>query len=213
MDKRKFLDAALIILFLLTMSFYFLSRILHEILGLIMAAGVVVHVFINRRRFFSSFKGKLSARKIFSNAINLFLIANFLTVLITGIFLSNYIFHDFIPLEFRRNMIFHQLHVALPYSMMILIGLHIGLHWKELREKFLRFMKNSLLEKILAALIICAGIYGSFLNRVGDRILMKHIFATPATELSLPIFLLILLSTTLLYAVLIVLAEKIFKLK
>ena len=127
--------------------------------------------------------------------------------------MSNYIFHDFIPLEFRRNMIFHQLHVALPYSMMILIGLHIGLHWKELREKFLRFMKNSLLEKILAALIICAGIYGSFLNRVGDRILMKHIFATPATELSLPIFLLILLSTTLLYAVLIVLAEKIFKLK
>lgn len=213
MDKRKFLDAALPVIFLLTMSFYFLPRILHEIFGLIMAAAVFVHVFINRRRFFSMFKGKLSAKKIFSNTINLFLIGIFLTILITGICMSNYIFHDFISMELRRNMTFHQLHVALPYLLMILIGFHIGLHWRELREKFWRFMKNSPLEKISAAVIIGAGIYGSFLNRVGDRILMKHIFATPATELSLPIFLLILLSTILLYAVIFIIAEKIFKLK
>lgn len=213
MDKKKFLDVALLIIFLLTMSFYFLPRILHEIFGLIMATAVFAHVFINRRRFFSMFKGSLSAKKIFSNAVNIFLIGIFITILITGVCMSNYIFHDFIPMELRRNMTFHQLHVALPYVMMILIGLHIGLHWRELREKFLRFIKNSLAEKILAAVIIGAGVYGSFLNQVGDRILMKHIFATPATELSLPIFLLVLLSTTLLYAVIFIIAEKIFKLK
>lgn len=213
MDKRKFLDAALLIIFSLTMSFYFLPRILHEIFGLIMAAGVFIHFFINRRRFFSAFKGNLSAKKIFSNAINIFLTAIFMTILFTGICMSNYIFHDFISMEIRRNMTFHQLHVALPYVMMILIGLHIGLHWREMREKFLRFMKNSLLEKIFAAVIVCTGVYGSFLNKVGDRILMKHIFATPATELSLPIFLLIILSIILLYTVIFIIAEKIFKMK
>lgn len=211
MDKRKFLDAALPVIFLLTMSFYFLPRILHEIFGLAMAAGVIVHVFINRRRFFSMFKGKLTAKKIFSNAVNLFLIGIFITILITGICMSNYIFHDFISMELRRNMTFHQLHVALPYAMMILIGFHIGLHWRELSR-----WKDGEMERwkvFLAAVIIGAGIYGSFLNRVGDRILMKHIFATPATELSLPIFLLVILSTILLYAVIFIIAEKIFKLK
>ena len=207
MDKRKFLDAALIILFLLTMSFYFLPRILHEIFGVLMAATVFAHVFINRQKIFSMFKGKLTARRIFSNAVNLLLIALFITILTTGIFLSNFIFHDFIPPELHRNMFFHQLHVALPYLMMILIGLHIGLDGKVIR------WKGGKLKVILAAVIICAGVYGSFLNRVGDRILMKHIFATPATELPLPIFLLLLLSTILFYAVLIVIAEKIFKLK
>ena len=104
-------------------------------------------------------------------------------------------------------MFFHQLHVALPYLMMILIGLHIGLDGKLVRWKGEKW------KIILAAVIIFAGVYGSFLNRVGDRILMKHIFATPATELPLPIFLLLLLSTILFYAVLVVIAEKIFKLK
>ena len=73
MDKRKFLDAALIILFLLTMSFYFLPRILHEIFGVLMAAAVFAHVFINRQKIFSMFKvkrGKFIFNRTFHNDFN-----------------------------------------------------------------------------------------------------------------------------------------------
>lgn len=211
MDKRKFLDAALTILFLLVMSFYFLPRIWHEILGLTMFLAAAVHVFINRRRFFSMFKGKQTAKKIFSIAIDVLLLVGFITIFVTGIFMSNYLFHDFISMELRRNMTVHQFHVSLPYTFMILIGLHIGLHWRELREKFLRSVKNTLAEKILAAAVIFFGAYGFFLNRVGDRILMKHIFATPATDFSLPIFLFLMFSTIGLYTAVVIILEKIFE--
>lgn len=204
--KRKILDAAIFILFLLVMSFHFLPRILHEIFGVIMAAAVVIHFFINRRQFFYSFRGKKSARKIFSILINFSMLISFVTILVTGILISNHIFHDLIPLELRRNFSVHQLHVSLPYLFVIFLGCHIGLHWRELVK-----IKNSLLQKIFMAGIICAGIYGSFLNRVGDRILMKHIFATPATDLSLGIFLILFISTVGIYAEITFLIDEFFK--
>ena len=32
------------------------------------------------------------------------------------------------------------------------------------------------------AVVLVMGVWGSFMNRVGDRLLMKHIFATEATN-------------------------------
>jgi len=204
--KRYFLDAALLLFFLLTMSFHFLPRILHEVFGLIMFAVVIWHLIINRRWFTSLSKSKLSRKKIFFVLINFSTLIIFMLVLVTGIFMSNYIFNDVIPLEIRRNMTIHQLHVSLPYILMILISLHIGLHWHELWQRFTHFTGLKIykaIRYIFLIMIICSGIYGSFLNRVGDRILMKHIFATPATELSLGIFLLLFLSTMAIYVAII----------
>ena len=203
--NRKFLNPAMIILFLLTMSFHFLPRISHEIFGLIMAAVVLIHFFINRRKFFYLMNGKISIRKFLSALIILSATIIFVIILISGVCMSNYIFKDFIPMAIRRNMLIHQLHVSMPYLFMILIGCHIGLHWREIFK-----IKNLMLQKIFMAIIFCVGIYGSFLNRVGDRILMKHIFATPATELSIILFFIIIFSTTAIYAVIIfILDEKI----
>ena len=203
--NRKFLNLAMMILFLLTMSFHFLPRIFHEIFGVIMAIATVIHVFINRRQFFGLMRGKISIRKIFAALIILSAIIIFIIILISGVCMSNHLFRDFIPMAVRRNMLIHQLHVSMPYIFMILIGCHIGLHWREIFK-----IKNFMVQKIFMAVVFCIGVYGSFLNRVGDRILMKHIFATPATELSLILFLIILFSTTIIYAVIIfILDEKI----
>lgn len=204
--NRKILDATIFILFLLVMSFHFLPRILHEIFGIILAATVMIHFFVNRRQFFYSLQTKKSARKIFSILIIFFMTITFLTILVTGIFTSNYVFCDVIPLEFRRNFFVHQLHVSLPYVFIIFLGCHIGLHWRELIK-----IKNSLLQKIFIVGIICTGIYGSFLNRVGDRILMKHIFATPATELSWGEFLILFVASVGIYSVIIFLLDEFFK--
>ena len=204
--KRKILDAALFILFLLVMSFHFLPRILHEVFGIVMAAAFVIHLFINRRQFFYSLRGKKSARKIFSALINISMLITFAIILVTGICMSNYIFHDFIPFEIRRNFFIHQLHVSLPYVFIIFLGCHIGLHWREIIK-----IKNPLIQKIFMAVIICAGIYGSFLNRVGDRILMKHIFATPATDLPFGIFLILIVATVGIYSSITFLLDEFFK--
>ena len=86
------------------------------------------------------------------------------------------------PLNIQRSILIHQLHVSLPYALLILMGLHWGLHFKGWREKWHLPWPASCPVKVLLALLATAGgIYGSFLDRVGDRLLMKHIFATPAT--------------------------------
>lgn len=204
--KRKILDATIFILFLLVMSFHFLPRILHEIFGVIMAAAIVIHVFINRRQFFYLLRGKKTPRKFFSFLTIFFMLIIFLIFFVTGICISNHLFHDFIPLELRRNFFVHQLHVSLPYLFIIFLGCHMGLHLREIVK-----IKNALLQKIFLIGIICTGIYGSFLNRVGDRILMKHIFATPATDLSWGIFLILFVSTIGIYAAITFLLDEFFK--
>ena len=206
--KKYFLDLFLLTIFLLAMSFHFLPRNFHEIFGVVMFAAVTLHLIFNRRWFINLRQKKITRRNIFSTLIIFLMLATFLTISVTGICISNYLFNDFVSLEIRRNFTIHQLHVSSPYILMILIGLHIGLHWTEIWNRFLNFFglqKKSLAYKIICKvfllLIIFGGIYGAFLNRVGDRILMKHIFATPATELNFPEFLILFFATMGIYSI------------
>ncbi len=219
MTKKIYLDAAIFVLFILVMSFQFLPRILHEILGLAMAAAVFLHLFLNRHWIFSLVRGNRTSRKKFLILINFLLLASFLVTMMTGIFISNYVFDDVLSLELRRNVTIHILHHSASYLMMILIGVHLGLHWQEIWGRVIRrfgLRKNALSYQIFCrlaiAVLICVGIYGSFLNQVGDRILMKHIFATAATELNFIGFAFFLVFNVALYVILSYMGvERIFK--
>ncbi len=211
------LDALLLALFVAEMSFYHLPAVLHEVLGVAMAAAIILHVVINRRRLASLLKG-LTPRKFLNAATDGALTICAATTLATGVTMSNYLFADFVSFELRRNMTLHQLHVAAPYAMMILIGVHVGLHWRELRQRLLNFF--GLADKTVAryalrivhCLLAAVGAVGLYLNRVGDRLLMKHIFATPATDLPAVIFALLTIGGVIFFATItFLLDEKIFR--
>ena len=199
--KNFLLDAILFALFVAELSFHFLPKILHEILGVAMAAAIFIHFFINRRRFSYLFK-KITPSNIFSAILNLAMTICAVLIVATGVCMSNYLFADFISFEMRRNMTIHQLHVSTPYIMLILIGIHIGLHWRELWQRFLNLIgaKKSYNLFILAIILSAIGVAGLYLNRVGDRILMKHIFATPATDLPALMFILLIIGEVGLFA-------------
>ena len=204
--KKLYWDIFLTAIFLLTMCFHFLPRILHEILGLVMLATIVIHLKQNFYWLKNLKRGTWTHRRIFSTLINFLLLAIFITVLVTGICMSNYLFKDTIPPDIHRNMWIHQHHVSLPYLFLILSGVHIALNRHFLLAKIP--IKKIPLRMILT-LSAGAGIVGSFMNRVGDRILMKHIFATPATELPFIIFFILLSGIIVFYALLTVAFEKI----
>lgn len=207
--KNLLLDAILFALFVAELSFQILPKILHEILGVAMFALIIFHVAINRRRLVSLIK-KMTPRKFFSTTLNLLLTICAGATLITGVCMSNYLFVDAVSGELRRNMTIHQLHVAAPYVMLILIGVHIGLHWRELWQRF--FKRFGIIFKVAAGILSAAGVAGFFLNRVGDRILMKHIFGTPATELPAAVFILLIIGGIIFYALITFLFdEKIFR--
>lgn len=215
--KNFLLDAILFALFVAELSFHYLPKILHEILGAAMAAAIFIHLFINRRRFLSLAK-KMTPRKIFSVAINFALTICAGIIFITGVCMSNYLFADFVSFELRRNMTIHQLHVATPYILLILIGIHIGLHWRELWQRFLNligaegFYRRKIdLFRAAAVILAAIGVAEIYLNRVVDRILMKHIFATPATDLPVAIFILLIIGGVGLFALITFLLDEYFR--
>ena len=197
--RNILLDAILFALFVAELSFQLLPKILHEILGVIMFALIICHVAINRRRFLSLIK-KMTPRKFFSTTTNILLTICAGVTVITGVCMSNYLFVDAVSGELRRNMTIHQLHVAAPYVMLILIGIHLGLHWRELWQRFFKRFGTEIFFKAAAVILSVVGVAGLYLNRVVDRLLMKHIFATPATELPAPMFMLLIIGGVIFFA-------------
>lgn len=204
--RNLLIDAILLVLFVAELCFHHLPPIVHEILGVAMAVLIVIHFALNFRRFVTMFK-KISTRKIFCLEVNITLIIVALIILFTGFCMSNYLFAGAVGSALRRSMTIHQLHTSTPYLMLILIGMHLGLHWYELRQRLLNLLE---LEKISGSLkffskaifvtLIIFGTLGLFLNRFLDRIFMKHIFATPATDLPAWIFILMMFGGIVLFA-------------
>ncbi len=202
--KKFFLDVILLALFVAELSFHHLPKVLHEILGVAMAAAIIIHVAINFRRLKSLFK-KISPRKIFIVTTDFLLAFASTIIFFAGVCLSNYLFAELVSFELRRNMTIHQLHVAAPYVMMILIGAHVGFHAQELRQKFLSVKKFFNAAVVTLAAV---GAFGLFFNRVHDRILMKHIFATPATDLHGIIFATLIFGGVIFFALITFLLDK-----
>lgn len=215
--KNFLLDVILIALFVAEMCFQMLPKILHEILGVAMAAAIILHVAWNWRRFTSTLK-KTASRKIFSAAINFLSAICAAIILASGVCMSNYLFPDAVSDELRRNMTIHQLHVSAPYWLMILIGVHVGLHWRELRQRLPNFFgvgnfyrRHEKFFDIAANVSFSAiGVFGLIMNRVADRMLMMHIFATPATDLPAAIFALMIFGGIIFFALITSFVDEIF---
>ena len=203
------MNAILFALFVAEMCFQFLPKILHEIFGVAFTALLIVHVVITRRRFAALTK-KITPRKILAVTINFAMTLCAAVIFASGVCMSNYLFADAVSFELRRNMTIHQLHVALPYLLMILIGVHIGLHWREIWQRYFKRFGAENFFTAAGIILSTFGAAGMFMNRVGDRILMKHIFGTPATELPGIVFALMIVGGMIFFALMTFLIDKKF---
>jgi len=199
--KRIILDGGMAALFLLAMCFLFLPKQLHEVLGIFLLLAVSLHLYWNRRWFRSLQHGPWSMRRGVDAAVDLLLIIITAAILFTGFGISNYLLKGWIPLAVNRSILLHQLHVSLPYAWLILAGLHIGLHWEGLLGRLCGVTGGNvspghgkMISRLAMVIIFALGIWGSFLNRVGDRLLMKHIFSTPASQYPPVIYMAFLIS-------------------
>ena len=205
--KRFLLDIGMLVLILLTMGFQFLPQLWHEILGLVLLAGVLWHLGLNRHWFGSMGRGRWSRLRLVQVSLGILLVLCFLTTMVTGIIISNHVFRDFwTGSSLHRSVLVHQLHIASAYFMVILAGMHLGMHWSGLwqRVKKLplvgRLEVRTSLSFWLLVIIGWAGVLLSRLDHVGDRLMMKHIFGTVASHLPGGVYYLLLLCLMGLYA-------------
>ena len=211
---RMTVTALLPLLFLPIMCFHYVPKVLHEVLGILWLLLVLIHIGQNRQWFASLKRGRWSIFRLIGTVIDILLLVVLLVMVGAGSGISNHLFKEIMPLDIQRSILSHQLHVSLPYALLILMGLHWGLHFKGWRERWhLPWPASKRVKAALAVLVTAGGIYGSFLDRVGDRLLMKHIFATPATGEPAIVYVCLLLAIWGMYVILGALLIKIFRLR
>lgn len=160
-------------------------------------------------------QGSLECLRGLNALVNLSMLAVLFVTVLAGTGISNYIFKEIMPLDIQRSIMVHQLHVSLPYVMLILMGLHWGLHfcgWLKQWQQGLNLCWPAKVTRplyLLAGIFtVAVGIYGSVLNRIGDRLLLKHIFATAAASESWVIYIALLVGIMGMYVLVGALARK-----
>lgn len=185
---RNILNLFMFISLLIVMNYRFTANIPHEILGVILGLAFLLHCAINRHWFKTFFKGPQNTRRVLLSVTNVLLLAAMLGSLVSGILISQYLFTS----VSMRSILLHQLHTLFSYIGFILVAVHFGFHWNSLVNKIYRRLAikptsrlaNSV-AKAGAVIIIGFGIYASFINQIGNRLLMKHIigWGMPAPNL------------------------------
>ena len=206
--RRLVVTTCLPLLLIAVMSFQFVPKFLHEILGVVWMLLVLCHLYHNRSFWQKLRRGRGSWNfgRLLVIFVDVLLLAVVLLVALAGLGISNYLLSGVLPLEIQRSIVLHQYHKSLSYALLILCGLHWGMHWQVWQKQWQKFVKLSLppscrrlLIAMTAFVVLASGVLGSFMNRVGDRLLMKHIFATEAVNQPGAIYVLLLAGTLGLY--------------
>lgn len=123
---RLLVPVGMAALLLLSLAYWWLDNIPHEIFGTAIFVLVAWHIAINRSWFRNLFRGRYDGRRVFTVLLHVFLIVNMAALLATSVVISRSVL-AFLPLP---NIIYlREIHWLSAYWVMIVVGIHLGLHW------------------------------------------------------------------------------------
>jgi hypothetical protein len=126
------LDIGLAILFVIMMEVYFTGIPLHEWLGLLFAALFTVHIIWHWRWIVSitkTFFKKVLHESRLNYVLNTALLADMALLTVSGIVISHSLGFQ-LSLSSSAFLIWQTIHALTAQLSLILIALHIGLHWR-----------------------------------------------------------------------------------
>ncbi|MFB3165396.1 DUF4405 domain-containing protein [Neobacillus sp. 179-J 1A1 HS] len=136
MKKITYIKVAIDILMAVTFVLFFNKQVLggltfHEIAGLAIAAVFFTHVLLNwqwvKKVTVKLFDRKLPFKTKFGYVLNLLLLVTMGFIIISGIFISRVIFPN---INIGNERWFQVTHISISFLVLILVAVHVGLHWK-----------------------------------------------------------------------------------
>ncbi len=125
--KRLSLDLVMVALVLLEFAYRLTGSTVHELIGLSMFTLFIVHGAWNWRWFVAVFNGRYAGLRIASTAINVLLLIAVVLMIVSGLLNSDLLF-SLLRVEF--DLLPRELHTASAYWFLVLMGVHLGMHWK-----------------------------------------------------------------------------------
>lgn len=165
------IDVLMIIFMLLEYSKIYTGQLLHEIIGIVLLVLFVIHNFLNINFYKNIFKGKYNFLRTFTTIINLSFLICMLFTIILGIPISNEVFNG---LNLKSNITTRKLHTILGYWSLVILSIHLGLHYKVIFAKLNnRISKNQILKLVLYIIELLIVILG--IKFMIDVNLVKHL--------------------------------------
>lgn len=123
---RLALPSAMAIVLLLTLAYWWLDNLTHEVFGTALFCLLAWHIAVNRHWFKNLFRGRYDTRRTLTLALHLVLIANMGMLLMTSIVISRSVFAR-LPIPDSNYL--RDVHWFSAYWVMVIVGIHLGLHW------------------------------------------------------------------------------------
>jgi hypothetical protein len=123
---RLLVPLAMAGLLLLSLAYWWLDNVPHEIFGVAVFVLIAWHITLNRSWFANLFRGRYNGRRMFTVLLHMLLIANMAVLLVTSVFLSKSLL-AFLPLP--DSTLLREIHWFSAYWVMVVVGIHLGLHW------------------------------------------------------------------------------------
>lgn len=153
------IDVLMTVLLVVLMAYPMTDQLIHEWTGAGMFLLFIAHHILNRHWFKALGKGKYNTLRTVQTAVDILLLADMLALMFSGIRLSRYVF-TFLP-GLGSAATARRLHMLASYWGLVLMGLHLGLHWGMMASLFRRRFGgkwNLLLQYAGTA----AGLYGVY---------------------------------------------------
>lgn len=170
------------LLLLVLMGFHLHGEIIHEWAGIIFTLLIMLHLYLNRHRLWSLSPNIPLTMRVVNRAVNALTFVVILTAIVSGIMLSRHILLG-LPFHTPVNWV-RKVHMTSVHWGMLILALHIGLHWKMLATFFCRVLNisgNSHVANIITpgvfSLIALVGLYELLSTDYLDYLLIKVDFS------------------------------------
>jgi hypothetical protein len=172
LKKINYVKLTLDLLMALTFALLFNPRVFngltfHETSGIAIGAAILAHIGMNSRWVKNStlkiFDQKLPGKVRFSYFLNLLLLITMATVIITGVLISRVLFPN---ISMGDNHSIRQLHSLSSYITLLILGVHVGVHWNWVMNMWKKLFKISSGKRVkgilvtgAAVIVLLSGVY------------------------------------------------------
>ncbi|WP_373818085.1 DUF4405 domain-containing protein [Glaesserella sp.] len=167
--KKKYLfqlaqDLVLTAILLSLFGYHLYEEITHEWLGLVFFALIISHLSLNTWWLKKLFSGNYNGYRILQSAVNFATFLLFLTACISGIMLSKHLLAE-MPFHSTTDLM-RKIHMTSTHWLQILVGIHLGLHWKAitnlLANGYRLDLEHWLARRLIPACWLIIAAYGIF---------------------------------------------------
>lgn len=164
------LDTIMVVVFVLLFNKMVLGMLFHEVAGLAIGAVILIHCSLNWKWIkgitLKIFKRKMITKVRLGYFIDILLLVNVIIIIVSGVFISKTLFSS---LHLNGAQYLKAVHISLSYFSLLLIGIHVGLHWNWVMITFKKIFRipikkkiYSFVSKFLIVLLLAFGGYSTY---------------------------------------------------